>query len=58
MSDSDRREPFNPYSKEGVFARLLTRRRERNRAKSLLRAGQFDLAGSRQVKGTQGWLTH
>lgn len=58
MSRTDRREPFRYFSHEGHFARLLTRRRERNLAKQLLRSGSHDQADTRLTKGTEGWITH
>ena len=60
MSDSDRGLPWwsNYYSREASWARRLTRRMERVKARQLLRNGRFELADTRQVKGTEGWLTH
>jgi len=58
VSDSDRDVPPNWWAKESGWARRLTRRMERVKARQLLRSGRFELADTRQVKGTQGWLTH
>jgi hypothetical protein len=45
------------YRHENSWARQLTRRTERNRARQLMRNDRFDLADTRQTKPTQGWLT-
>lgn len=60
MSDTDKGHPWwsHYYRREASWAKRLTRRIERNRARQLLRNGGFDKADTRQVKGTEGWLTH
>lgn len=59
MNKSDQYPEFvNYFSKEHPWAKRLTRRLERKRGKRLIQAGEYDLATSRQVKRTQGWLTH
>lgn len=60
MSDTDKALPWwsSYYGREAPWAKRLTRRIERNRARQLMRNGRFDRADTRQVKPTQGWMTH
>lgn len=57
MGKTRRDEPYRAYDKEGKHARHQTTRKERRLAKDLIKKENYDLAGSRQVKPTQGWLT-
>ena len=57
MSRTERKEPRRWYNHEGRWARILIRRTERAKARHLMNTGRFDLADTRQVKGTEGWIT-
>lgn len=58
MSRTEREEPRKWFNHEGHIARVLTRRRERAKARHLMRIGRHDLADTRQIKGSEGWITN
>ncbi len=45
------------WNKEAGWARRITRRLERHRSKNLIQSENYDLAASRQIKPTEGWIT-
>jgi len=57
VARTERREIPRVFSQEGTWARKFTRRQARAKARALMQQGKHEIANSRVMKGTGGWIS-
>lgn len=56
-SRTDRKKPRSVFSREAAWARKMTRREARAKARDAMRNGRHEALADRGPKSTQGWIT-